>query len=53
MTLRKHGFAKLPQKEARPKINFSVNLAVEGNHVPGLEPAIGENNQMPALAVDD
>jgi RimJ/RimL family protein N-acetyltransferase len=31
---------------------IEVNLAVEGNHVPELEPAIGGKINMPALAVD-
>jgi len=34
------------------EFNLSVNLAVEGNSVPELEPAMGNTNRMPALAVD-
>ena len=39
-------------KDGLVELNLSVNLAVEGNHVPELEPAIGKTNHMPALAVD-
>ena len=31
---------------------LELNLAVEGNNVPELEPAMGKANHMPALAVD-
>ena len=31
---------------------IELNLAVEGNHVPELEPAMGNHNHGPALAVD-
>lgn len=31
---------------------IELNLAVEGDHVPELEPAVGNENHMPALAVD-
>jgi RimJ/RimL family protein N-acetyltransferase len=31
---------------------LELNLAVEGNHVPELEPACGNANHLPALAVD-
>src|SRR5687768_15386411 len=31
---------------------LELNLAVEGNQVPELEPAMGKANHMPALAVD-
>jgi len=32
---------------------LELNLAVEGNNVPELEPALGKSNHVPALAVDD
>ena len=31
---------------------MELNLAVEGDHVPELEPAVGNEEGMPALAVD-
>lgn len=31
---------------------IELNLAVEGNHVPELEPAMGNSKHVPALAVD-
>jgi RimJ/RimL family protein N-acetyltransferase len=31
---------------------IELDLAVEGSHVPELEPALGRNNHAPALAVD-
>jgi hypothetical protein len=39
-------------KDGVVELNLSVNLAVEGNHVPELEPAMAKPNHMPALAVD-
>jgi RimJ/RimL family protein N-acetyltransferase len=39
-------------KDGLVELSLSVNLAVEGNNVPELEPAIGKANHMPALAVD-
>lgn len=39
-------------KDGLVELELSVNLAVEGNHVPGLEPAMGTKKGMPALAVD-
>jgi RimJ/RimL family protein N-acetyltransferase len=39
-------------KDGLVELNLSVNLAVEGNNVPELEPAMGKANHMPALAVD-
>ncbi len=39
-------------KDGVVELKLSVNLAVEGNHVPELEPAMARPNHMPALAVD-
>ena len=44
--------AKSTYKDGLVELNLSVNLAVEGNNVPELEPAMGKTNHMPALAVD-
>ena len=39
-------------KDGLVELNLSVNLAVEGNYVPELEPALGKTSHLPELAVD-